>query len=364
MIYRRATQRELAQTASAIFVALFAILSTVQLIRLLKSAARGSIPSEGVFALMGFAALQFLPVLLSLTLFISVLLTLSRAYRDSEMVIWFSAGLPLTAWVKPVLRFALPVVLVITVLTLFLVPWASGKRTEFMHRLDQRDDLSRVTPGAFNESARGDRVFFVESVPEANGQAEKIGNIFVSTWQHGRQGVVAAAQGHVEVAANGDKFIVLTHGRRYESVAGSAEYRLMAFDRYAVRMEATEEGRGVEKSAKSLSTLELLKAPTDTNKAELVWRIGIPVSALVLALLAIPLAFVNPRAGRTNNLVFALLTYMLYSNLLSVSQAWVAQGRMAFAIGAWAVHLSMLFLLIVLFWKRLAVFSPWRRLRG
>lgn len=364
MIYRRATQRELAQTASAIFVALFAILLTVQLVRLLKSAALGSIPSEGVFALLGFAALQFLPVLLSLTLFISVLLTLSRAYRDSEMVIWFSAGLPLTAWVKPVLRFALPVVLVIAVLTLFLAPWASGKRTEFMHRLDQRDDLSRVTPGAFNESARGDRVFFVESVPEVDGRPEKIGNVFVSSWQHGRQGVVAAAQGHVEVTANGDKFIVLTHGRRYEGVAGSAEYRLMAFDRYAVRIEAAAETGSAEKSPKSASTWALLATPTPDNKSELLWRIGIPISALVLALLAIPLAFVNPRAGRTNNLVFALLTYMLYSNLLSVSQAWVGQGRIAFAVGAWAVHLMMLILLIALFWKRLAVFSPWRWFRG
>jgi len=68
--------------------------------------------------------------------------------------------------------------------------------------------------------------------------------------------------------------------------------------------------------------------------------------------LAIPLAFVNPRAGRTNNLVFALLTYMTYSNLLSVSQAWVAQGKLRFEIGVWAVHVGMFLLLIILFYRR------------
>lgn len=363
MIFRRAAQREFAHTASAVFVALFAILLTVQLIRLLKAAAMGATASEGVAALLGFGALQFLPVVLSLTLFVSILLTLSRSYRDSEMAIWLSSGVPLTAWVRPVLRFAWPVVLVIAVMTLFLAPWAVAKRAEFMQRLEQRDDLARVTPGAFNESARGDRVFFVESVPEADGRPDRVRNIFISSIQHGRQGVVAAAEGRVEIAANGDKFIVLSQGRRYEGAAGVAEYRLMAFDRYAVRIEAADDGGGIEKSAKSLSTWQLLQEPNAPNQGELVWRIGIPVSALVLALLAIPLSFTHPRAGRTNNLILALLTYMFYSNLLSVSQAWVAQGRITFVAGAWAVHLVMLVFLGVMFLKRQTVFSPWRWLR-
>ena len=91
-------------------------------------------------------------------------------------------------------------------------------------------------------------------------------------------------------------------------------------------------------------------------------RIGVPVSALILALLAIPMSFVNPRAGRSVNLVFALLTYMVYSNLLSVSQARVAQGKLAFATGSWLVHAVMLVLLIALFSQRMSLWRmPWRR---
>jgi lipopolysaccharide export system permease protein len=95
--------------------------------------------------------------------------------------------------------------------------------------------------------------------------------------------------------------------------------------------------------------------PTRDNLAELVWRIGIPVSAFVLVLLAIPMSFVNPRAGRSANLVFALLTYMVYSNLLSVSQARVALGRLDFSIGVWIVHAGMVVLLVVLFAQRMQV---------
>ncbi|MEW6165193.1 MAG: LPS export ABC transporter permease LptF [Pseudomonadota bacterium] len=363
MIFRRAAQREFAQTAAAVFVALFAIMLTTQLIRLLGQAAGGRVASEAVMALLGFGALNLLPILLSLTLFVAILLSLSRVYRDSEMAIWFSSGVPLTAWIRPVLRFALPVVIVIAVLALFLSPWALTKRAEYQKRMDQRDDVARVSPGAFKESARGDRVFFVESVAGADAQDGRVKNVFISSMQHGRLGVIAAAHGHTEMKANGDKFVVLSQGRRYEATAGSPEYRIMEFERYSIRTE-TLESLGIEKTVKNIPTWELLREQNPGYQGELLWRIGVPVSALVLALLAIPLSFVNPRAGRTSNLLLALLTFMIYSNLLSVSQAWVAQGRLHFEVGLWAAHLFMLAVLLLLFWKRLAVFSPWRLTRG
>jgi lipopolysaccharide export system permease protein len=357
MIFQRAALRELTQTAMAVFVSLFAILLTTQLIRLLGDAAGGKLASTAVIALLGFSALNYLPVLLSLTLFVSVLMTLSRCYRDSEMVVWFSSGLPLTAWIKPVLTFALPLVLATAALSLFLSPWALSKSAEFRKKMDNRDDVSLATPGAFRESNMADRVFFIEALSD---DAKRIRNIFISSIQHGRLGVMAAAQGHQETMSNGDRFVVLENGRRYEGTPGTAEYRVMEFERYALRIES-KESRGIDDSPKNKSTVALLAQPTLFNLGELLWRIGIPVAALNLALLAIPLSFVNPRAGRTNNLVFALLTYMIYSNLISISQAWVGQGRLSFEIGVWAVHAAMFALLLLLFSRRQTVFS-WERL--
>ena len=360
MIYQRAAQREFAQTALAVFVALFSILMTTQLIRLLGQAAGGRVVPEAVMALLGFGALGYLPVLLSLTLFISVLMTLSRMYRDSEMVVWFSSGLSLQDWARPVLRFAAPIVLAILALSLFLAPWAQSKSNDYRQRMDQRNDISRVSPGTFKESSSGDRVFFVESASSAQSDKGEVGNIFVNSVQHGRLGVMAAANGYMEQAENGDRFIVLEHGNRYEGMPGSAEYRTMEFERYSIRIE-TQESREPKASPRGFSTRRLIKEPTPTNQGELLWRIGVPLSALVLALLAIPLSFVNPRAGRTNNLIFAILTFMIYSNLISVSQAWVARGKLPFEIGVWGVHVLMLALLLVLFWRRLSL-SSWRRI--
>lgn len=359
MIYRRAVQREFSQTALVVFVALLSILMTTQLIRLLSQAAGGRVAPEAVMALLGFGALGYLPVLLSLTLFVSVLMTLSRMYRDSEMVVWFSSGLSLRSWVGPVLRFAFPIVLAILALSMYLAPWAQSKSNEFRQRMDQRDDLSKVSPGVFRESSSGERVFFVEGggAQSADGQVK---NVFVNSVQHGRVGVMSAASGHVEQAANGDRFIVLEEGHRYEGLPGTPEYRVMDFDRYSIRVE-TREARGLQESPRGLTLRRLLKEPTPANQGELLWRIGVPVSATLLALLAIPLSFVNPRAGRANNLIFAVLAFMIYSNLISLSQAWVIRGKLPFELGVWLVHVAMLALLLLMFWRRISLFS-WGRL--
>ena len=213
MIFERAARREFAQSAAGISVALLAILTSTQLIRLLKEAAGGRIAPEAVLSLLGFAALNFMPVLLSLTLFVAVLLSLSRAYRDSEMVVWFSSGLPLTAWIRPVLKFALPIVLAVAALSGFLSPWANYTAATYREQLSARSEISQVSPGAFRESKNGQRVFFVEALAE---DASRVGNVFVAHVQDGKLGVMMSGAGHQEIAENGDRFVVLEQGRRYQ----------------------------------------------------------------------------------------------------------------------------------------------------
>ncbi|MBI2960230.1 MAG: LPS export ABC transporter permease LptF [Betaproteobacteria bacterium] len=351
MIFQRALLREFGNLALAVFATLFAVTLTTQLIRLLGQAAGGKVLTEAVLALLGFSALNYLPVLLSLTLFVTVLMALSRSYRDSEMVVWFSAGQSLSAWLKPVLVFSLPLVVLIAALSLFLSPWAVGRSDEYRRQMEMRDELARMAPGVFREAASIDRVFFVEAIA---GDPTNVQNVFITQVRHGRLGIMVSKRGFRETAANGDRFIVLLDGRRYEGTPGTSDYRVMEFERYAIRAEARE-AQAEDASTKALPTFALAQRPSNANLGELLWRISLPISALILGLLAIPLSFVNPRASRSMNLVFALLTYIVYSNLVSMAQAWVSQGKLRFETGWWIVHAGMLLLLAILFWRRLRV---------
>jgi lipopolysaccharide export system permease protein len=358
MIFRNALLRELVITSLAIFFVLVGIIVTTQLVRLLGQAAGGAIDTGGVAALLALGLLAYLPLVLSLTLFVAVLMTLTRSYRDSEMVVWFACGMSLTEWIRPVLMLTVPIVVVIALATLAVRPWAVASSEELRRRMDSRDDVSAVTPGVFRESHRAERVFFVEAVSDAENL---VGNVFVSSVQHNRQGVMVAAQGFTETAPNGDRFLVLRNGRRYEGEPGTAAYKIYEFERYAMRIESSEARRAP--TEKSAPTLELVRNSTRRNLGELSFRLGIPVGALILALLAIPLSFVNPRAGRSMNLLLALLVYMSYSNMLSIAQASIAQSRISFAAGVLGVHALMFLLLLLLFYRRLMLFSLFRLIR-
>ena len=353
-IFHRTLISEFTSNGLLVFAVLLGIIVVSQLIRLLGDAVGGRIAVEGVLALLGFSAMNYLPVLISISLFISILLTISRCYRDSEMVVWFCTGIGLTRWIRPVLSYALPVVGVIALLSLVLSPWALKKADDFKKKLESRDDVTAATPGMFRESKQADRMYFIENVDVGSN---RVGNIFVQSEQNGKLGTMVARQGLQETMPNGDRFLVLLNGTRYEGKPGQRDYRIVEFERYAMRID-TVTAKEAEPHLRTMSTLELMKNRTSWNISELQWRVGLPISAAVLALLAIPLGYVNPRAGRSLNLILALVLYMLYNNMISVSNAWVGQGKMSPGMGLFGIHTAMLAITALMFYRRMTLFSP------
>ena len=348
MLFRRSLLHELISTASGTFLVLLGIVIAQRAGYLVQLAAKGALPNDAITTVLGFNIIRFLPLLLSLSLFLAILLTLSRWYRDSEMVIWFSSGLSITSWIRPILVFAIPIVIIIAFLSLFVTPWATNKVEDFRMQLESRDDLAAISPGVFKESAHADRVFFVESFDELGNVVK---NIFVQSVQHQKLGVIVAAEGSRYVEKNGDNFLIMQNGRRYEGARGTAEYSSTEFEKYAIRVEAGE-ARRQPPSTQSIPSQELIKNSSNSNIAELQWRLAMPVSALILALLAIPLSALDPRAGRSANFALAIVIYIIYTNSLNIVQAWVAQGKFSGTIGLWPIHLIFGIVVFYTFYRR------------
>jgi len=349
LIFRRAIVQEIANSAGAVFSVLFCIVFTQVLVRLLGDAASGDVDTKALFSIVALSTLTNMPLVLTLSVFIAVLIALSRAFRDSEMVVWFAAGQSLVAWVRPVLRFALPIACLVATLALLVSPWAERMIAEARQRFEHRDDVSKVTPGRFIESAASDRVFFVENLDVESGRVQ---SVFASQRAGEHEVIIVATRGDVETHADGARFLVLSHGRRYEGAAGVAEHRVLEFERYAIRLDTQPEVPLTNSNARTLATMQLLSDPTARNLGELLGRIALPVAAIVLAMLAVPLAYVNPRVGRSANLIMACLLALLYLNSIQIMQASVQQGRLGFATAVWLAHAVAIALALVLFARR------------
>lgn len=361
MLFEKALRRDLHNLAGVVFATLFVIMLTTSLIRFLGRAAGDRVDTASVLPLIAFNAINVLPVLLVLTVYVAVLMSLTRAFRDSEMVIWFSSGLSLAAWIRPVLGVALPVALLVAIVAFLLAPWANRQASEYHQRFAQREDVSQVAAGRFRESVSANRVFFVESL---NEEQTEVRNVFVTQAQGDALTVVVSRSGNIENRPDGSRFLVLHDGRRYDGTRGRADFQLMEFGRYGLRLESRETVVAQDR-AKYKSTRELVADPSARNLGELAWRISLPVSTVLMALLAIPVSAMNPRAGRSVNLFAALLAYLVYNNLLTVFRSWIGQEHISFGLGVWVLHAAMLVFIVWLFYRRMALPRRWfARLRA
>lgn len=355
MLFDSTVRRELARTFGATMVVILTIVLTMFLIRTLGQAAGGAIAPQDVVLLLGYVSLGHLSTMLALSLFVAIVATLGRMYRDSEMAIWFASGVGLARFVRPVLRTAWPVLLVVGLLMTFVWPWGNRMSTELRERYEQRSDLSRVTPGVFQMSRDGSRVFFIE---RADDDAIDARNVFVLTQRDGRESVVTALAGRLE--SDGERrVLVLEQGQRNETDAASGERALATFDTYRIVVNERALRRAEDRPPRELSTLALLREPQPTRQGELVWRFGLLLGAANLVLLAIGLSAANPRRASNWNLVFALLAFVVYYNLITLSQAWVAGARLGMGTALFGLHgVVFAFAMALLWWRDHAAVTP------
>jgi lipopolysaccharide export system permease protein len=334
MLFHSSIRKELARSFGATLVVLVTVVMTMTLIRTLGEASRGTFDPSDVLIIMGYTVLSDLPTILSMCLFIAELSVLTRMFRDSEMVIWFGSGRGLASLLQPLFRFAWPILVLILVLAFFILPWSFARIEDMRDKYEKRGDIARIEPGKFQESANGDRVFFIEK----NITEQQVGsNVFIATREQNKETITSAHTGKVEVIG-ADKFLVLENGQRLERTKGKSDLTVSVFETYGARIGADDTSERNHTPSNSMGTLELLLSPTPLHLAELSWRMGLTFAAFNFVIIGLAAAGVNPRVGRTANLGVAFLTFIVYFNLLVLGKNWIDNGQVGFGVFLLALH--------------------------
>ena len=220
--------------------------------------------------------------------------------------------------------------LVIALLALFVWPWQNERSVELKDQFERRSDLSRVAPGQFQTSGDGERTFFFEGSASDTATGR---NVFIVASRGGVESVTSAEAATIESEGDG-RFLVLSKGQRNEQNAASGEKTLSRFETYRVAGRRPRARPARRPAAEGAATIELLREPTAPNQGELVWRLGLVLAGANMLLLGIGMSASNPRHASNWNLLFALLGFFAYYNLINLSQAWVASGRVGMGVGA------------------------------
>lgn len=349
---------EILKTLLVIVVSLVVVLLANTLVRQLANAAVGALSADILMLVVGLEVLRAMGLIIPPAFFFAVLWVLGRMYRDNEMVALASAGFGHAGVYRAVLLAALPVTLLVGVMALEILPWARGYVTELKAGQADSADLHWVRAGRFNEFSRGGLVVYTERL---SADGSRLSGVFVQDRQQGRLGLVTADSAYQTTdPETGERFVVLTNGRRYEGLPGQLDYALGRFDEYAVRIPEVEIATyQLPISAKPWRNL--VGADDLRDRAELQYRLSVPLALLAFAVLAVPLARSTPRSGVYGRLAVALLLYFAFLNLQRLAERWMEDAVMPAWLGLWWVPLLMVGVAALVTALDSNRFAAWRR---
>ena len=335
---QRYVLREVVQTWLAVTGVLVAILVSNQLSRVLGQAAQDRYGRHVVFDLIALGAVMYLPVIVPAGLLLAVVLTLGRLYHDSEMAALQACGFASSRLLAPLFVFAAVIAVSLGWLSFFQVPRADGQVQLIRRSAVKEAQFGQLDAGRFRSFAGGDAVFYAERVDHAG----ILHNVFVRRESAGRIELALAETATYSAAdASGMHFVTLFNGRRYEGVPGQSDFRVIEFREHGIPIATPADVVGPQ-DPDTKPTRELWGGHSSSDVAQLQSRASSPLMALVLTLVAVPLSRLRPRQGRYARVGFAIVVYIVYSNLLSASKVWVEKGDLPPQIGVWWVHLIML----------------------
>jgi lipopolysaccharide export system permease protein len=355
-LFQKNIQKELYRNFGGTTVVLFTIVMTIMLIRILGQASKGQANPSEVILLIGLNGIGNAAPILTLSMFMTVVYTFSRMYLDSEMVIWFSSGLSLSKFLNPLWKFCWPILLTISLLAVFAWPWSNSQTQFLKERFEKRNDIERVTPGQFQESASSQMVFFIEKKKNTDDEAS---SVFISKVQGEIETITTAKAGVVEWL-NAEKFLSLKNGFQTTLNHQTGEIKHIEFESYKFWLDPKGQQVLYGMQGQMLSTIDLINSQDTVNRGELFWRTGLFMAAINLALLAVQLASVNPRVGRSYSLAMALLCFVGYYNMLTIGKRLIADGTFSLPFMVITVHGTAT--LIVMIWYAHTEFNlHWRR---
>lgn len=338
--------REFIITLVSVIAVLWLIYISTRFARYLAQAAVGNLPSEVIFTLLGYSSLGALSLLLPIGAFLAVMLALGRMNTDNELTVMAACGIPRARLMRNVGLFAAIVGIIVGVLSLMIVPDILSGRYELEQKAKMAADTTGLVAGSFKESRDGSWTFYSQAL---TNDKQRMENVFIEIHKGKRPLVFRAKYGRFNIdSATGNKYLILNEGFRYEGQAGDKDYVIAEFDSHSLLVEKGGEKQTRERH-KSLPTALLWDRAEEKDLAEIQWRIAAPIMTIILCFFAMIFADAGPRKGRYAGLLPAILIYIVYSNLLGVTRAWVAKGLVPIWFGSIWVHGLMILLLILLF---------------
>ncbi|MFA5110602.1 MAG: LPS export ABC transporter permease LptF [Desulfobaccales bacterium] len=358
-------------------VSLLGFTSIVFLGRMMKVTQMIVVKGVGIIDVLK-TCVYLLPYLLVFTLpmaaTVGILLAMTRLTVDQEVIAMKTAGLSFSQLLPPVLGFALGVGLLTLGLTVFASPWGQQATKDLMKDVVKRRADLGIQEQVFNTDFNG-MMLFVNQVAPKGGHLE---GVFVYDFRDQENPLtIYAENGDLSFDREQETMLMqLYDGRVIRWGKASNRWQTLEFKRYELPLEVFSFGLKGAKSESEMSLRELWAViaaqprgsdPSNRALVELNQRFAMPVGAVLLCLMAMPLGL-SPRGhGRTWGLVLGLVVFLVYYVVFTASWRLAVNAKINPALAPWLSNFLFIWVALYL-WLRtvreLPLLPAWRWVRG
>ena len=343
-----------------LFILFFAIIFIIglvlfgnQFVLMVQESVERGIPLRELMPLVSFNMIRDLSLVLSLSLFLAIIITISQLYKNSEAIVMNSLGLSdkhFIVFIQPIVLLSF---LIIFFLTIYAIPWAKQQKNILEEETKNASEFSFITEGEFEVFKQGEIVFYAsESKSQDTIGEQNMEEIFIYAFDEGKPIIVLASEAKKYIDSESKStYLQLKDGIRYHGVPSKENVTIIDFDKYNLEIVSGEFKKSVAiyTNIEGKSTLDLIQEGGRYANAELQWRLSQPITVLILSIIGVFLGKATPRGGKGVNLLIGIIVFMLYYNGLLVAKSAIELGRMDSIIGLWGVHLLMLILILLLY---------------
>ncbi|HEY0211664.1 LPS export ABC transporter permease LptF [Acerihabitans sp.] len=317
--------------------------------RYLTDAANGTLALQAVLDIVFYKVLIALEMLLPVGLYVSVAIALGQLYNDSEITAMYAAGCSPLRLYKAVLILAVPLGILVTVLSMYGRPWAYAQIYQIKLQSQSELDVGHLQAGKFNISDNGRMILAGHIDPGS----QRLSDALIYTLSGGKSHVYKAHTVEVTDPSPITPSVVLHAGTAYTLEHTGTDDKEQIYNNLKLQLKPLDQSADVK--SKSASAAELGRSSNPVDIAELQWRESRGINAVLMALLAVALSRTKPREGRFATLfpLAVLFTVIFYGG--NICRTLVANGSLNVFPGLWLVPLIMSIGVLILIARELSL---------
>ena len=331
-ILSKSLNMEVFKSSSSVLLIFFLLVVGSRIVGYFEQAAEGNLDPAIIMSVVALRFPDFITLLIPLSFFLGVLISISRIYAEREIYGFFSVGLAPFDLIRFLAPQALLYFLLTLILSLYVAPYTKALSQEILKIDSFEEQLESIKSDEIVSLNDGGFIYI------QNTDNDLLTGIKALKQNQENSFFVIAD----ELSTNESKELIklnFNNGSFYSGVFSDSSKLQSNFNEFKLDIKKKKN------LTNDMSLTKLFDFSSDSNTASFQWNVSVPITILILLFIGVYISEVKPRQGRFSVILPGMLLYVMYLSLLILGREYIVDNPKT-SFGLWYVHLIFILFLL------------------